>query len=174
MIRAGILDEDDKVELLEGYVVLKMPRDPEHDGTIQLIQENLSGRLPPQWSLRVQLSLALSDSQPEPDFAVVRDRARDYLQHHPGAPDTGLVVEVAKTSLLRDQRDKSRIYARAGIPGYWIVDVAGGVVEVYSRPSGDTGDPFFGEFQVVRPPDAIQHELDGVGVAMIPAADLLP
>src|SRR5437867_8688945 len=72
MIEAGILTPEDRVELLENYVVLKMPRNPPHDGTIQVIGKRLPRYLPPGWELRVQLTVELTDSQPEPDFAVAR------------------------------------------------------------------------------------------------------
>src|SRR5205085_3408921 len=120
MIEAGILTSEDKVELLENYVVLKMPRNPPHDGTIDLLKAALPGRVPPGWLLRIQQTLVLSDSQPEPDLAVVRGTPRTYLARHPGAADVGLLIEVADSSLLRDQRDKTRIYARGDIPCYWL------------------------------------------------------
>lgn len=70
MIETGILDANDKVELLEGQVVLKMARNPKHDSTIQRIQSKFYRHLPPGWDIRAQLSLTLDDSQPEPDFAA--------------------------------------------------------------------------------------------------------
>src|SRR5947209_3013612 len=79
MIEAGILTPEDKVELLENYLVLKLPRNPPHDGTIQLITENLALTIPPGWRLRVQLTVVFADSQPEPDFAVVRGDALTYM-----------------------------------------------------------------------------------------------
>src|SRR5713226_5136674 len=72
MIEAGILTPDDKVELLENYVVLKMPRNPRHDSTIQRMFRPLLRSLPAAWDLRIQSAVALIDSQPEPDVAVVR------------------------------------------------------------------------------------------------------
>src|SRR5437899_855966 len=72
MIEVGILTSDDKVELLENYVVLKMPRNPAHDGTIDLMTERLTPEVPKGWRLRAQLTVVFSDSQPEPDFAIVR------------------------------------------------------------------------------------------------------
>src|SRR4051794_5143768 len=71
MIESGVLTPDDKVELLENFVVLKMPRNPPHDGTIQRIQKRFVRHLPAGWDLRTQGSLELADSQPEPDFAIV-------------------------------------------------------------------------------------------------------
>src|SRR5438034_186890 len=77
MIELGILNGDDKVELLENYVVLKMPRNPEHDGTVQLASDSMRPALPSGWGLRIQSALVLSDSQPEPDITVVRGAARN-------------------------------------------------------------------------------------------------
>jgi Uma2 family endonuclease len=174
MIESGILTSEDKVELLENWVVLKMPRNPPHDGTIELVDEVLRPFIPAGWRLRVQLSLVLSDSQPEPDFAVVRGNARAYMVHHPTPADTGLIIEVADSSLLRDQRDKTRIYARANIPVYWIVNLVDRRVEVYTQPSGPVAVPAYGAFQTFQPGDAVPLVLDGVTVGNVPVADLLP
>ncbi len=174
MIETGILTAEDKVELLENYVVLKMPRNPLHDGTVQMVSEALASVIPQGWRLRVQLTVVLADSQPEPDFAIVRGNARTYLARHPGPADVGLVIEVADSSLLRDQRDKTRIYARGSIPTYWIINLVDQRVEVYTQPSGPTPVPAYGSFQVYQPGDAIPFVLDGNVVGTVAAADLLP
>lgn len=174
MIEAGILTPEDKVELLENYVVLKMPRNPPHDGTIQFITESLGPVVPQGWRLRAQLSLVLSDSQPEPDFTMVRGDARTYLARHPVAADTGLIVEVADSSLLRDQRDKTRIYARAAIPCYWIVNLVDQRIEVYTLPSGPIAIPSYQAFQTFQPGDDVPLVLDGQPVATVPVSVLLP
>jgi Uma2 family endonuclease len=173
MIETGILTPEDKVELLENYVVLKMPRNPRHDSTIQRMLEKLFPRRPTGWGLRVQSAITLPDSQPEPDFAVVRGSAADYENRHPGPSDTGLVIEVADSSLLRDQRDKTRIYARGGIPCYWIVNLVDQRVEVYTQPSGPTPVPAYGSFQTYQPGDAVPLVLDGATVGSVPVAELL-
>jgi Uma2 family endonuclease len=174
MIEAGILTSEDKVELLENYVVLKMGRNPPHDGTIDLIDETLTPIVPRGWRLRVQLTVVLADSQPEPDFAIVRGNARTYMARHPSPADVGLIIEVADSSLLRDQRDKTRIYARGGIACYWITNLVDLRIEVYTQPSGPTAVPAYGSFQVYQPGDAVPLVLDGATVATIPVADLLP
>jgi Uma2 family endonuclease len=174
MIEAGILTSEDKVELLENYVVLKMPRNPPHDGTIDLITETLMPVVPKGWRLRIQLTVVLTDSQPEPDFSIVRGDARTYMTRHPGPADVGMIIEVADSSLLRDQRDKTRIYARGGIPCYWIVNLVDGRIEVYSQPSGPTAVPAYGAFQVYQPGDVVPLVLDGGVVGSIPVAELLP
>jgi Uma2 family endonuclease len=174
MIETGILTAEDKVELLENCVVLKMPRNPPHDGTVQLVMEALSPAIPNGWRLRVQSTVVLSDSQPEPDGAVVRGDARTYLTRHPAPADVGLIIEVADSSLLRDQRDKTRIYARSNLPIYWIINLVDRRVEVYAQPSGPTAVPAYGAFQVYQPGDAVPLVLDGVTAGSVAVADLLP
>jgi Uma2 family endonuclease len=174
MIETGILTAADKVELLENYVVLKMPRNPPHDGTIQVVEETLRPVIPQGWRLRTQLTVVLTDSQPEPDFAIVRGNARTYLARHPAPADVGLLIEVADSSLLRDQRDKTRIYARGSIPCYWIINLIDQRIEVYTQPSGPTPIPAYQSFQTYQPGDAIPLVLDGAPVGTVAASDLLP
>jgi Uma2 family endonuclease len=174
MIETGILTSEDKVELLENYVVLKMPRNPPHDGTMDLVKAAASEYIPAGWLLRSQQTVVLPDSQPEPDFSIVRGTPRTYLGRHPGPADVGLIIEVADSSLLRDQRDKTRIYARGGIVCYWIVNLVDRRIEVYCQPSGPTAVPAYGSFQVYQPGDVIPFVLDGSAAGTVAVADLLP
>lgn len=173
MIETGILTPEDKVELLENYVVLKMPRNPPHDGTIQLLNKRLSRRIPAGWDLRVQSTIVLPDSQPEPDGAVAGGDETTYLSRHPTPADLGLVVEVANTSLLRDQRDKTRIYARSQITCYWIVNLVDRQIEVYTQPSGPAEMPSYGSCHIYKPGDAVPLVLGGIEVARVPANELI-
>jgi Uma2 family endonuclease len=174
MIETGILTSEDKVELLENYVVLKMPRNPPHDSTFQRMLRPLLRVLPAAWDVRIQSAIALTDSQPEPDYTVVRGGAADYEKRHPVSADVGLAIEVGDSSLLRDQRDKTRIYARGNIPIYWIVNLVDRRVEVYTQPSGPTADPAYGSFRIYQSGDSIPLVLDGNPVGTIPVSDLLP
>jgi Uma2 family endonuclease len=174
LIDLGILTEDDNLELLEGYLVHKMSRNPPHDGTIDLVRETVSRLLPAGWMLRIQQAITLGDSEPEPDGAIVRGGARTYMTRHPGPADIGLVIEVANSTLLADRIDKCRIYARAGIICYWIINLDGRQIEVYSSPSGPTASPAFGQRVDYRPGDQVPLVLDGATVASLAAQDLLP
>jgi Uma2 family endonuclease len=174
MIEQNIVTADDRVELLENYVVLKMPSNPPHAGTIQAITKRIGRRIPAGWEPRGQLDIELPDSQPEPDLAVCRGDETTYFARHPVPADIGLLVEVANSSLLRDQRDKARIYARAGIVIYWIVNLVDRRIEVHTDPSGPTADPKYATIQHLLPGDSVPLVLDGTVVATIPVADLLP
>jgi hypothetical protein len=134
MIEEGILTEDDRVELLEGWLVPKMPHKPSHDGTIWLLQTALLPLLPAEWVLRIQSSITTADSEPEPDLAIARGPGNRYLTMHPGPRDIGVLMEVADTTLIEDRNDKGRLYARARIPIYWLVNLLDSRIEVYSLP----------------------------------------
>jgi Uma2 family endonuclease len=174
MIETGILTPDDKVELLENYVVRKMPRNPPHDSTIQRMLRPLLRLLPAAWDLRIQSAILLDDSQPEPDFAIVRGTAADYERRHPLPAEIGVVIEVADASLLRDQRDKTRIYARANIACYWIVNLVDGRIEVFAQPTGPVASPSYQSFQMFQLGDLVPLVLDGQAAGALAAADMLP
>ncbi|HEX5443940.1 MAG TPA: Uma2 family endonuclease [Pirellulales bacterium] len=174
MVAAGALTSDDKVELLENYVVLKLPHNPPHDSTIQRMLRPWLKSLPDGWDLRVQSAITLSDSEPEPDFAIVRGSSADDEGRHSLAADVGLVIEVADTSLPRDQHDKGRIYANAGLPIYWVVNLVDRRIEVYSRPAGLDAAAGYTACRHCKPGDTAPLVLDGSPSASIAAADLLP
>jgi hypothetical protein len=135
MIDTGILGEDDKVELLEGWIVPKMTRKPPHDALLGIIDDAIRDLLPKTWKVRVQSAITTADSEPEPDLAVVRGPMSRYFSRHPQQSDVGLVVEIADSSLEKDRQEKGLIYAAAGIACYWIVNIAEQMVEVYSDPA---------------------------------------
>jgi Uma2 family endonuclease len=174
LIEIGILTEDDNLELLDGYLVHKMSRNPPHDAALQLIQETLPRFLPAGWCLRMQSAITLSRSEPEPDAALVRGNARTYATHHPKPPDIGLVIEVSDSTLDGDRIDKGRLYAEAGIACYWIVNLVYRQIEVYTQPSGAAATPSFGHRRDYALSDDVPLALDGIVVANIPVRELLP
>jgi Uma2 family endonuclease len=134
MIETGVLTENDRVELLEGWVVPRMPHNPPHDGTVWLVQTALLPRLPKAWILRVQSAITTADSEPEPDLAVARGPGLRYFTIHPRPKDVSLVIEVSDTTLIHDREEKGRLYAQARIPVYWIVNLPETKIEVYTEP----------------------------------------
>jgi Uma2 family endonuclease len=174
MITAGILTEDDPVELLEGWLVLKMPKHPPHAVVTRLTQKALDRVVPPGWDVRVQDPLTTDTSEPEPDVAVTRGDTRDYLDRHPSPKDVAIAIEVSETSLARDRGLKKRIYARARIPVYWIINLINRRVEVYSSPSGPAKKPDYRRCQVLDHDDEVPVIIDGRSVGVLRVSDLLP
>ncbi len=174
MIETGILTEDDAVELLEGDVVLKMAHNPPHDAAIQLVAAALNATIPVGWTSRIQSAITLADSEPEPDVVIARGSLRTYVARHPGPVDLGLVVEVADSTLATDRTDKARIYARAGVVVYWIVNLPDRRVEVFTQPSGPAPAPAFARCDHFAPGADLLLVLDGATVATLPVAELLP
>jgi Uma2 family endonuclease len=174
MIQAGILDEDDGVELLEGYVVLKMARNPPHDRALQRTRKRIEALVPGGWEVRIQCAVTLPDSEPEPDVAVARGDELTFSTRHPGPADLGLVVEVVESTLATDRGDKARIYARAGVRQYWIVNLVDRQVEAYTGPSRPTTVPVYSAAQVFAVGASVPLQLDGHVLGQIAVADMLP
>lgn len=136
MLRAGILAEDDRVELLDGEIVVMPPIGPEHAETVEDVCDRLSQRLGDRVRVRSQNPVHLGQfDEPEPDLAVVRRRPEGYRAHHPGPSDIILLIEVADTSLSTDRAIKMPLYARAGIPEAWIIDLRQERVLVHREPT---------------------------------------
>jgi Uma2 family endonuclease len=169
----GVLAEEDRVELLEGWIVPKMIHHPPHDAAVELAQAALQGRLPTGYRLRIQSAISTPDSEPEPDLAVVSGSIRDHVQRHPAPHEIALVVEVAASSLDLD-RAKARLYARAGIAVYWIVNLAERRVEVYEDPTGPAPEPVYRRESVYLIGDAVPISIAGAAAENISVRDLLP
>ena len=134
MIGAGILREDEHIELIGGRIVTMSPEGPAHAGAIDLCAEVLRRVFAADHTVRVQHPLAIDpDDEPEPDVAVVRGSPRDHLSEHPH--EAVLVVEVAESSFAYDRGDKALLYARVGFLDYWMFDLVDRRVEVHRDPT---------------------------------------
>lgn len=173
MLRSGILNATDDVELLEGWVTPMSPHNPPHDGTVTIIQQALEPLLPSGTFIRIQSAVTTEDSAPEPDLAVVKGPPRKYLKRHPAPADVLLVVEVSDSTLEIDRRTKCRVYSRAGIPAYWIVNLTDSLVESFSKPRSTGASPAYREKKVYGVEDAVPVILDGKSLGTISVADLL-
>ena len=130
--------DDSRVELINGYVVRKMPKKPPHVWAVTCIVEAMPSLLPPGWTWWKEDPVRIpAFDEPEPDVAVLRGSAEDYRNRIPDASDVVLLVEVAETTLTRDQGEKLAAYARGGIPVYWIVNLVDRQVELYTGPGLD-------------------------------------
>lgn len=135
LIEIGFFTPDDKVELLDGYLVRKMPQDDPHAVIVDILPDLLKDRLPSGWTVRAQLPITLSgNSEPEPDAVVCLGPKKRYLGGHPTGKDIPIAIEVADTTIRRDRTIKLSIYSRNRIPSYWIVNIPARTVEVYTSP----------------------------------------
>jgi Uma2 family endonuclease len=170
--RAGILTEDDNVELLDGWIVPKMTKHPPHDNTIDILQDLLSRLLPRGWYSRVQNVVITLDSAPEPDLAVVRGKPGSFGRSHPTGADVALVIEVSDATVGRD-RKKAAIYARAGIPHYWLVNLDDAQIEVYSEPAGAGRKRAYRKTEVLRGKATLPLILAGKAVGSVRLREIL-
>lgn len=133
LVEAGIFGPEDRIELLDGLLVVREPQGGRHATVVGLVRAALEKAFGRAHHIREEKPIALDErSEPEPDVVVVPGRLRDYLDTHPSRPV--LVVEVAETSLALDRLRKGRLYARAGIADYWVVNLIDEVLEVYRAP----------------------------------------
>jgi hypothetical protein len=172
IIQAGILTEDDAVELLEGWLVRKMPRNPVHDATIQTISNTLRRHLSSAWEIRIQSAITTADSEPEPDLAIVPGPPNRFATHHPGPKDIVLVVEVADSPLPLDRQEKARLYARAAIETYWIANIPDRQLEIHASPSGPGPNPNYHQYQVYSSGTQVELRIPGQPVVRIDVGDL--
>ncbi len=144
MAEAGILEEQDRVELINGEIIEMSPINPFHAGVVDRLNKLFNRKVGASVIVRVQNPIHLDDhSEPQPDIVLVRARDDFYPKSHPTVNDILLVVEVAESSAMRDRIIKMPAYANALIPELWIVDLKQGVIEVYADPVG-------GVYQYVR------------------------
>ena len=138
MAEAGVLTEGDRVELIEGEIVEMTPIGSRHAAAVDRLNALVGAALRGRAIVRVQNPVRLgARSEPQPDLAVLRLRVDFYAGAHPGAGDVLLVVEVADASLDYDRAVKLPLYARAGIPEAWLVDVERPALTVHRAPSAD-------------------------------------
>src|SRR5262245_55542686 len=169
MLQANMVPDPENAELLDGWIVKQPARTPAHDACVSLASGCLDRVVPGNLVLRVRSAITLSSSEPQPDLAIVDGPATRYTGGHPRPGDVGLVIEVAEKSLVNDRDSKGRIYARAGLPMYWVINIVENIVEVYSRP----GPGGYQHRQNYGRGDMVPLVLGGQEIAKVSAADLL-
>lgn len=169
LVEQGVLREDDRVELLDGVIVAMSPSGPRHASAISRILRAFFSAVGDRGCVRSQAPLiAGALSVPEPDVAVLAGSVADYDRAHPTA--ALIVVEASESSLPQDRITKARIYAAAGIPEYWTVNLREGCLEMLRAPDSKTGA--YRERRVLHRGDVV--ELFALPDVAIAVDDLLP
>lgn len=138
MIKNGILNENDNVELLNGTIIEKMPKGNRHTSTTRFITKFFYRILDENVVIQVQDPIRLDDfSEPEPDIVLAKSDENDYTKRHPTPADILLIIEVSDTTLYFDRHEKAAAYSRNGIGQYLIVNVENNTVEDYQKPGAD-------------------------------------
>jgi Uma2 family endonuclease len=135
MVKAGILTENDQVELINGEIIAMSPVGSRHASCVKRLNILLGKQLKENFILSVQDPIQLDDySEPEPDLAVLKPRPDFYAEAHPRPDDVLMIIEVSDTTLDYDQEIKIPLYAKAGIPEVWIINLQENTVEIYTTP----------------------------------------
>ncbi|HEX9988880.1 MAG TPA: Uma2 family endonuclease [Chloroflexia bacterium] len=145
MCETGVFEQDARVELIRGEIVDMPPSGPEHESIVarlDRILNRLAGDAALVWPQGNAIRMPGTSSRPQPDITILRWRDDFYRDKRPVPDDVILLIEVAETSLKYDRGSKRALYAEAGITEYWVVNVTGGTVEVYT-------DPGEGEYKLV-------------------------
>jgi Uma2 family endonuclease len=138
---SGLFPPDAHLELIQGEIFVHMsPVGERHEAAVDMVYEELRRILSKQFAIRMQHSLFMPDeSLPEPDLCVVNKRKDLYAGTRPQPADVRLIIEVSQTSLAYDRAKKAQVYGAAGIPEYWIVNLALDRLEVYRSPDPESG-----------------------------------
>ncbi|MFN4231637.1 Uma2 family endonuclease [Thermus sp.] len=153
MVEAGVFPEDLRLELVEGELLEMSPIGKRHAAKVARLTALFSPLVPHKAILFVQSPLAVGGSELYPDLALLRPRPDFYEERLPEAQDAFLVVEVAETSLDYDLNVKTPLYAKAGVPEVWVVDLEGRRVLVHREPQGEA----YREVRTLHPGDTLVH-----------------
>ncbi len=155
MARTGILQPDEKVELIAGQIIRNMaPQGSHHAAALRRTDRLLSRAVDEQVTVQKQLPIHLDNhSEPEPDVALVKSDRLDYDDRHPRADEVYLIIEISDATLRADLTLKKQVYAQANIPDYWVLDLGKRQLYVYRQPTneGYQEEQILSEQEVISP-----------------------
>jgi Uma2 family endonuclease len=158
LIESGTFDEKSRVEFIDGVIVEMRPKSPEHESIIRWLLRQLFATVDQdRYEIGASSALSLGESEPEPDLLVIAKKAE--RPYHPATAE--LVVEVAVSSRTRDLKVKPRLYAGAGVPVYWVIDVERARAVQHTQPQGDE----YGRVEIVTELTAPHLGIDPIAVA---------
>ncbi|GAC1323254.1 MAG: Uma2 family endonuclease [Isosphaeraceae bacterium] len=174
MVETGVFDSNDPIYLWKGVLVEKTTKYQPHNIAASELNVRLVQLIPAGWFLRSEQPIALDNgSVPEPDFAIVRGKSRDFPRFPPQANEVSLLIEIAESSLAQDQGEVLRAYAENKIPVYWIVNIPQRRIEEYKKPSGKGEKAKYREIRVFKEEENVPIVLDGREIGVIKVSDLL-
>ncbi len=168
MIELGLLTEDDRVELLRGEIVAKMPIGDPHIGCVNRLNRFLQLGARERAIISVQDPIRLADSEPEPDVSLLVPRDDFYASGKAGPADIMLLIEVADASLEDDREVKRPLYAENGIAEFWIVNLVDRCVEVHRQPRPDGT---YADTRTIPPGESV--EITALPGLTLPVAEIL-
>lgn len=176
IIESGALGPEPRVELIEGIIIDKMTKNHPHIIASDLVQILFGRLMPPGYfsSMGNPVVMEALNSMPEPDAVVARGNPREVRGYGRTPAVTALAVEVADTSYAIDRSRKSKLYAKAGIPIFWLLDVNRRRLEVFSNPTGQDGQARSGKAEVFEENDEAPFVLDGREIARFRVGEILP
>ncbi len=173
LIDTGVIRDGERVELIDGHLVYAMPADPPHASSTARLNRRLILLCPEGYVVRCQSDTIVGTSRPEPDVCLVRGDEWAFDARHPEPADIALVVEVSDSSLAFDRGDKLRVYARASVPEYWVVNVVDRQVEVYTDPTGPAAQPDYRTRTDYTAGMTVPVVLDGTAVGAVAVTDVI-
>jgi hypothetical protein len=169
----GVLTENDRVELISGWIVPKMTIYPPHNYAVSALMKAFLALVGPTGVVRVQQPITTPDSEPEPDVVLATGRDADYKSRNPKPSECIVLVEVADSSLREDQTTKLELYAGAKVAVYWIVNLVERRIEVYTEPRGGK-NPAYKQRKDYGPEDEVPVVVGGKQLGRIAVKELLP
>ena len=173
LIEIGMISENDRVELLNGWVVAKMGINPPHNTAVNKMMKAVLAIAGRDAVVRIQQPITTADSEPEPDVVYAFGTDGDYSTRNPRPSEVLFLVEVADTSLREDQTNKLELYAKNKIAMYWIVNLIDRRVEVYTQPRGGK-NPTYKQQTNYGPDDTVPVVIGGKELGRIAVKELLP
>ena len=153
LIELGVLGPEDHVELIEGEILVMSSEGPVHSAEIGVLADLLNGAFDDRVWIRLGNPVVIDDhSEPEPDLLVIKGTPRDFRKRHPSPEEALLVVEVSHSSLSFDLGRKRKLYARARVAEYWVLDLVNECLHVHRSPKGDR----FASVKRLEPGDSVR------------------
>jgi hypothetical protein len=173
--REGYLHENEPLFLWEGQIVEKMIKGPAHFAILTDLYHRFVRLVPAGWFVAQEQPMTLTDASiPEPGITIVRGVPHDYLKRSPSAQRMALVVEVADSSLPVDQGEVLKVYACETVPVYWIANIPGRQIEVYTEPTGFTEQPYYRASRFYGVDEEAPVVIDGQEIGRITMREALP